>query len=124
MDFENVLATILNAVVVAAVTYGMKYLATYLKEKYTSEKVNRYIQTASDAISSAVLAVNQTFVDGLKAEGKFTKEKQQEAFEMAKGIVIDTLSDTVLDNLSTVLDDVEQWIAAKIEAAVAASKKK
>lgn len=80
--------------------------------------------TAGGAYMVALLRreTAQTFVDSLKAEGKFTKEKQLEAFQKAKDKALEILGDTVVKALNEVYGDFDAWIETKIEQACRADK--
>ena len=65
------------------ITAGGGYLVALLRrqtqqieEELDSETASKYIELATDAVEQAVTYTAQTFVDTLKAEGGFTKEKQ------------------------------------------------
>ena len=74
------LSALLQAVIIAAVPViagaivkGVKALAKNLSTKTDSELAKKYLADAADAITTAVSLVNQTYVDGLKKSGTFTK---------------------------------------------------
>lgn len=46
--------------------------------------VRKYVELASDAVTKAVQTTFQTYVDALKAQGKFDKEAQLTALQKAK----------------------------------------
>lgn len=60
---------------------------------------------AVDAVAQAVAYTAQTFADSLKAEGKFTKEKQLEAFEKSKNKTLEILGDTTVAALREIYGD-------------------
>lgn len=106
------------------ITAGGGYLVALLK-KYTAQlqqknkidTVDKYINIACDAVAQAVTYTAQTFVDALKAEGTFTKEKQIEAFNIAKDKALNILGEAVIDILDEIFDDTEAWLDTKIEQA-------
>ena len=70
------------------ITAGGGYLVALLRrqtqqieEELDNETASKYIDLATDAVEQAVTYTAQTFVDALKAEGAFTKEKQLEALQ-------------------------------------------
>ena len=121
---------ILQQIIAAAVpvlclliTAGGAYLVALLrkatdalKKKADNEKINKYIEMAELAVHSAVNATSQTFVDALKREDAFTKEKQIEAFNMAKNTVLEILSETAVAALNEIYGDFDTWLNAQIEA--------
>ena len=83
------------------ITAGGGYLVALLRrqtqqieEELDNETASKYIDLATDAVEQAVTYTAQTFVDALKAEGAFTKEKQLEAFQKARDKVLEILGDT------------------------------
>lgn len=111
------------------ITAGGAYLVALLKretikleEQVNNETVSKYIDMANDAVASAVLFVSQTYVETLKKAGGFTKEKQIEAFNMAKERVLEILSETTISALNEVYGDLDKWLQAKIEEVVNINK--
>lgn len=111
------------------ITAGGAYMVALLRretaqieKEIDNETVSKYMDMAVDAVAQAVAFTAQTFVDALKAEGKFTKEKQLEAFQKAKGKALEILGDTVVKALNEVYGDFDAWIETKIEQACRADK--
>jgi len=75
----------------------------------------KYMDMACDAVAQAVTHTAQTFVDALKSDGAFTKEKQEEAFEKAKSKALKILGDTVVAALNEIYGDFDLWLDTKIE---------
>lgn len=104
------------------ITAGGGYLVALLRrqtqqieKELNSETASKYIELATDAVEQAVTYTAQTFVDTLKAEGAFTKEKQLEAFEKAKSKTLEILGDTVVAALGQIYGDFDVWLNTKIE---------
>lgn len=104
------------------ITAGGAYLVALLKKRTAQiEKeldnadVSKYINMASDAVAQAVAFTAQTFVDTLKAEGAFTKEKQLEAFNTAKRKTLEILGTTAVAALGKIYGDFDEWLDTKIE---------
>ena len=104
------------------ITAGGAYLAALLRretaqiqQELDNETASKYMDMACDAVIQAVTYTAQTFVDTLKAEDAFTKEKQLEAFNMAKEKVLDILGETAVNALEAIYGDLDTWINTKIE---------
>lgn len=104
------------------ITAGGAYLVALLRKRTAqiekeldNENASKYINMACDAVAQAVTYTAQTFVDALKAEGAFTKEKQLEAFETAKYKTLEILGDTTVKALREIYGDFDTWLATKIE---------
>ena len=93
------LSSLLQAVIIAAVpvltTYAVKLIrqvAANAAAKTDSIKMQGYLNEAAQAISEAVEATSQTYVDSLKQADKFTPEAQREAAEKALAACIANIS--------------------------------
>ena len=104
------------------ITAGGAYLVALLRKKtdqlqqeLNNAAADKYMDMACDAATQAVTYTAQTFVDTLKAEGAFTKEKQLEAFEKAKKKTKTILGDAVVATLDEIYGDFDLWLDTKIE---------
>ena len=104
------------------ITAGGAYLVALLKRQTAqiekdldNETAAKYMNMAVDAVAQAVAYTAQTFADSLKAEGKFTKEKQLEAFEKSKNKTLEILGDTTVAALREIYGDFDAWLETKIE---------
>lgn len=104
------------------ITAGGAYLVALLRKKTAqlqkeldNHTADKYMEMACDAVAQAVTYTAQTFVDNLKDGGAFTKEKQLEAFEKAKGKTLEILGDTVVEALGEIYGDFDVWLETKIE---------
>lgn len=104
------------------ITAGGAYLVALLKKRTAqiekeldNETAAKYMNMAADAVAQAVTYTAQTFTDTLKAEGKFTKEKQIEAFNKAKDKTLEILGDAAVNALGEIYGDFDTWVETKIE---------
>ena len=65
----NIIETILTAVVIPLLAWGIKNLVNWLKTKTNNAIVEKYLTYAGDAVTQAVKETTQTYVDALKKEG-------------------------------------------------------
>ena len=126
---NQALQNILIAILLAAIPVITKELSDFLKTKAEETKnqnklleLNKYIDYATAIVLDVVNSISQTIVDGLKKEGKFTKEKQKEVFEKAKQEILSILTEETKIILSLVYGDLDKWLENKIEATVKAEK--
>lgn len=126
---NELLQTLLYAVITTVVPILGVYLSTYLKAKRNvalQNIENDYIQNAlmeaTDIIFTVVDATSQVYVDNLKKAGEFTLEKQQEALESAidtaKTLIEDETAGLIIDKYN----DLDEWIRLKIEAYISQTK--
>ena len=112
------------------ITAGGAYLVALLKketinieEQLKNDTVAKYINMANDAVQSAVIYTTQTFVETLKKNGGFTKERQIEAFNKSKEKALEILGKTAIDALNEIYGDLDVWLTAKIEQVCWETKK-
>ena len=86
-----------------------------IEKELDNETAAKYMNMAADAVAQAVTYTAQTFTDALKAEGKFTKEKQIEAFNKAKDKTLEILGETAVEALGEIYGDFDAWLETKIE---------
>lgn len=106
--------------------YIIKFINSKSKElqnKVDNDTADKYIQMLADTISACVIATNQTYVEALKKENAFTKEAQQQAFDMTFNAVMDVLTDDAKEYLTHIYGDLTAYISNKIEAEVQINKK-
>lgn len=89
-----------------------------LAKKFKNEKALKVISLVEDLIKNVVLTVQQTFVESLKAEGKFDEKAQKEALRKAFDLVLANLTKEAKEVLDEVYGDFEQWILIQIESAI------
>lgn len=93
-----------------------------LNSKNKNEILNKYLIMLSDTVVDCVIATNQTYVNSLKAQGKFDLEAQKIAFEMTYNAVIKVLSDDAKEYLTNIYGDLSVYITNMIEAEVNRNK--
>ena len=106
--------------------YIVQFIKTKTEELNTNnsnEVLSKYIEMLSNTICECVIATNQTYVDSLKAQGKFDAEAQKKAFEMTYNSVINILTDEAKIYLTSIYGDLTVYITNMIEAEVNKNKK-
>ncbi len=120
---------LLQAIATTAIPICAAYLVQYLHRK--SEQIiaqtdnmtiKAFLAEATDAVSTAVTYTSQTFVDALKKEGKFDKDKQQEALNKSLDKAISLLSEQAKKALEDIYGDLNAYLTSKIEAEVRSQK--
>lgn len=130
-NIMNLLTDLIMAIIVVCVPILSKYLAAVIKQWGDNAaadtediKVKRYIQQISDAVATAVISTNQTYVDTLKAQGNFAPEAQEIAFKKSLRTAQGILAPEALEFIKTVYGDVEGYLTPLIETQVNKEKKK
>ena len=128
---EDLLTTLLQAVITVATPIVAAYLvkalnakAEELTERTQNEVAAKYIKKGEEAILTAVDCTAQTYVDGLKSSGQFSKENQMEAFEKARDLALSLLTKEAALFLDEAYGDLNNYLTSKIEAQIKTSKRK
>jgi len=123
------LKALLLAVVTAAVPVLTTYAVGFIRKAGENAKANTesvtvkgYIQEITDAVSDAVEATNQTFVDTLKGKGEFTETAWAEAAQKALDACLASLRPATLEFMQRTYKDVNGYLATRIEAEVRRQK--
>ena len=107
------------------VTYVVKTLKAHIEAKIAdvnNKDVAEYLTQICDIISQVVTSTTQTYVDALKAQGKFDANAQKQAFEKTKTAILSMLSEEARDLLEKLYGDVDTWLETKIEQEVKLQK--
>lgn len=96
--------------------------AQELKATTDNELYHKYIDMLEQTIINCVIATNQTYVDALKAEGKFDAEAQKIAFQKTYDSVMAILSEDAKSYLNEAIGDLQTYIINQIEAQVNLNK--
>lgn len=118
MNAQNILETLLNAVIVVAITGVVPAVVQHVREKISGSKIEEAVGIILDAVDQT----NQTFADALRENGTFDEEKQKEALQMSLTAALSMMNDSMIKYLEKEFNDVEAWIVAKIEAACKVNK--
>lgn len=108
------------------VTYLVKFInakSKELEEQVDNETAKKYVSMLTKTITNCVIATNQTYVESLKAQGKFNAEAQKTAFNMTLSAVQDLLTAEAKTYLAEIYGDLDAYITTQIEAAVNQNKK-
>ncbi len=122
MEWNEVLIYIIESVIGLIVSVGIPYGLSLLSKKIKDDKLQKYLNRAENVISNCVLMIKQTFVDSLKAEGKFDKAAQSEAFERCKTQILELLNEEAKAAVVSAYGDLETYIKTAIERNVAVTK--
>ena len=121
-DFLYIVLIICVPFVTALVKYGINAATNFLSARTQNEQVWQYIREIGDAVANAVAAMNQKYVDDLKAEGKFDESKQKEILQKAIAAALKSLSDDAKDYLKDNYCDTSAYLETRIEAQINQNK--
>lgn len=126
---KEFLLTLLQSLIIAAVPVVATYLCRFLNAKSAqvqqyirSEEAKELLKEAVEAVTTAVIGTNQTYVDALKASGEFTVDNQKEAFKKSYETAVAIMTTEAKDFIAKAYGSLDEWLAAQIEAAVKVNK--
>jgi len=126
---REILITALEAVIMAAIPVLTTYIVKFLQTKSAqavaqteNETAHSYLAEITSAVTTAVTATSQTYVDSLKATGAFTKEAQATALSKAKETALSILSTEAQAFIKKAYGDITTYLEARIEAEVKTQK--
>jgi serine/threonine protein phosphatase PrpC len=117
MDYNEILMTLITAVVIPGIVTAGIMLRKYIEAHIKDANVRKYLALATDCVTDAVADVSQTVVDKVKDE-EWNDKTKNEAFEIAKEKALQHLGITGKSLLEEALGDFDGWINSKIEAEV------
>lgn len=122
MDWSGVIVSVVEGLAGLVITVGIPWVLSIILSKVKNEKVQGYLKQVTQITASCVEMVKQTFVDSLKAEGKFDSAAQKVAFDKCKESILYLLNDEAKSAVVQVYGDFDEYIRTLIEAQVAATK--
>jgi hypothetical protein len=129
MDLLALLSDIFEVCVLPLLGVLTMYIVKFIQVKSAEitgkvdhDLADKYINMLAVTIENCVIATNQTYVETLKAAGKFDAEAQKTAFNMTKNAVMAILSEEAKKYLENAVGDLNEYITQQIEAAVNVNK--
>lgn len=122
----NMLYILITGCGVVMVKYVVGLINEVIDQAQTSveqDRLNYYIDIAQSAISTAVEATSQTYVDALKKAGCFDKEAQETAKENALAIAKKMLTEEVRNAITEMYGDLDTYLDSMLETLVHQNKK-
>lgn len=133
MEFLEVLNyclyIVLTVIMPVVATYVVNLIKAKIKESNIieeatkNENISSLVKDALSDVMDAVLYVNQTFVDTLKAKNEFTPEAWEEAKKRAYNAALLTISEESKKAISEIYGSFDKWLKLKIESSVNMAKK-
>ena len=129
MDYTQLITNIFQVCIIPLLGVLTAFFVKWVNAKSAEIKTNiddatlkKYMDMLTQTITDCVIATNQTYVESLKAQGKFDAEAQKKAFELTSNAVMKILSADAQEYLSSAVGDLNAYITKKIEAEVNANK--
>jgi len=129
MEWTVIISEIFQVVLLPLLALLVKYFGQFvhtkaeeIKQKNDDATFQKYITMLDNTIVNAVTATTQTYVDSLKAQGKFDAEAQKKAFEMSYESIMSVLGDEAKTYLTSAVGDLNKYITDAIERQVNVNK--
>lgn len=129
INWLEIIGTVFEIAIFPAISAAAIYFITWINakkqellKKTKNETEAKYVEMLDKTITECVLATSQTYVQALKAEGKFDEAAQKVAFQKTFDAVMTILTDEAQTYLNEVTKDLSVYITNKIEATVTATK--
>ena len=100
---------------------GIAVFIEFIVAKINDIKVQRLVREIGSAVSDAVAAMNQTYVNDLKAAGTFNEAEQKEALMRAVSAALKSMSSDAQDYIKSTFGDTTQYLENRIEAQIDAN---
>ena len=117
-QFWNVFWSAIGILLTGLVSWVTTVVISWLNTKIKDKKAAQFASDVWLIITSAVNTVQQTYVDNMKKQGKFTSENQKEAFDKAVNIVKTQLTIELKTYIQEHFGDVEEYIKTQIESVI------
>ena len=125
MDFVTLVPVIFQLCIIPLLAILTKYITAWIEIKINEMTANKndatftkYMTLLQDTVISCVIATNQTYVETLKAQGKFDAEAQKEALKKTYDAVMAILTEDTINYLKEVLGDFDAYVNTMIESQV------
>lgn len=127
MEFLMELLKIVIMIVVPVATSVLTYYAQKYFNQLIDDNVNDELEATLEKgfqiLMDSVNYVQQTYVDSLKQQDKFTVEAQKEAFELAKKRAIELMNQHTQDAITHIYGNLDTYIDTMIESIINQNKK-
>ena len=121
---KDILISIASTVILALVTWISERLIALINAKIRNQRFAHYLTAATAAVTDAVKATQQEYVDGLKKNGQFDEAAAKEALGIAKDKVMQALSLETRTFIDNNIGDVNRWIETTIHSTLHDMKEK
>lgn len=125
MDIYQLIGTVLCVALSFVSLEIRRFIASKRKEilnRVDNEELHKYLNTAINILDKTIDTTNATFVDKLKQEGKFTKDKALEAYNTTKQQFEQIIGEESKQFIIEMVNDYDAWLKVQIESLVANKK--
>lgn len=118
MSWTDILITIISTVVTALLSWGIAKLTKWVESKIGDSKKATMLNNAIIAVSSAVKATWQTYVQAIKGTEAWTKEAQTTALNKAVKTAKEQLSAEIQEYITENFGSLDKWLVSQVESTI------
>lgn len=123
MELLKIVIMIVVPVATSVLTYYAQKYFNQLIDENVSDEMEATLIKGFQILMDSVNYVQQTYVDSLKKQDKFTAEAQKEAFELAKKRAIELMNQHTQDAIIHIYGNLDTYIDTMIESIINQNKK-
>ena len=123
MELLKIVIMIVVPVATSVLTYYAQKYFNQLIDENVSDEMEATLTKGFQILMDSVNYVQQTYVDSLKQQDKFTAEAQKEAFELAKKRAIELMNQYTQDAIIHIYGNLDTYIDTMIESIINQNKK-
>lgn len=123
MELLKIVIMIVVPVATSVLTYYAQKYFNQLIDENVSDEMEATLTKGFQILMDSVNYVQQTYVDSLKNQEKFTAEAQKEAFELAKKRAIELMNQHTQDAITHIYGNLDTYIDTMIESIINQNKK-
>ena len=123
MELLKIVIMIVVPVATSVLTYYAQKYFNQLIDENVSDEMEAILTKGFQILMDSVNYVQQTYVDSLKQQDKFTAEAQKEAFELAKKRAIELMNQHTQDAIIHIYGNLDTYIDTMIESIINQNKK-
>ena len=122
MVLLKLIIMIVVPVATSVLTYFFKTYVEQLIDKNVKGETAEALKRGADIITDSVNYVQQTYVDALKKEDKFTPEAQEKALQAAKDRAIELMNGDITIAIENSYGNLDTYVTTIIESIIAQNK--
>jgi len=114
----NIISVVVTAVVLPLISIAGAQLIKLINKKISDKQSAKFLEDATNIVTSAVRCVFQTYVDSLKKNGTFDATAQATALTKAKDLALKELTEDTKTYITANFGDLNTWVTTQIEATI------
>lgn len=119
----NIISVLVTAVILPLISIAGTQLIKLINNKIKNNEIAKLLAEATTIVTNAVRAVFQTYVESLKASGKFDEQSQSVALTKAKEIALSQMNEEIKNYIIDNYGNLNAWLNNQIEATINLLKK-